>query len=299
MTELPNIVAITVENPDEILNAGAYAAGAVIRLQTSATEAGVYADVSGTGSTPTIAVVAATRKYTGYDPAGTSSSWYRTRYENAGGTRTSDWSAVFQVGDEQAGMLCSLYDVQQELGQRPDAAEDETILEKIRQVSRAIERYTGRWLAPRPSSGTTTYRFHTEYGQVLHVPRGVRSVTTLGIADEDQAESGGTYTTLAPAYYWIDPPAAERLDGEAGLWVTLRPDAPQSFVDASFGAEVTGAFGPASVPPDIQAVAIRMAVRRYLGKDGIGLVTVDGRALPDMPPGDRAILDAVRRWVVA
>ena len=91
-------VEIEVEDPDALLNAGMYGAGAVIRLQWSATAAGSYADVSGTGSTPTIALVTLTDSYTGYDPVGTSSTWYRTRYENAGATRLSDWSAVFQPG---------------------------------------------------------------------------------------------------------------------------------------------------------------------------------------------------------
>src|SRR5262245_9841796 len=126
---MPNIVKVKVENPDEIRNAGAYDTGAIIRLQTGATETGSFSDVSGTGSTPTLPIVAATRSYTGYDPNGTSSSWYRTRYENAGATRLSDWSAAFQVGDETAGQLCSLYDVQQELGETgTDANRDERIL---------------------------------------------------------------------------------------------------------------------------------------------------------------------------
>ena len=40
---MPNQVKLTAENPDELLNAGAYGAGAVIRLQTAATETGAFA----------------------------------------------------------------------------------------------------------------------------------------------------------------------------------------------------------------------------------------------------------------
>jgi hypothetical protein len=75
-----------------LLNAGMYDTGAIIRIQWSATEAGTFADVSGTGSTPTIAIVSGTETYTGYDPLGDSTRWYRSRFENAGGTRLSDWS---------------------------------------------------------------------------------------------------------------------------------------------------------------------------------------------------------------
>lgn len=94
---MANILQVAVNSSAEILNTGAYGSGAVVRVQTSATEAGVYADVSGTGSTPTIAIVSGTSAYTGYDPNGTSTSWYRVRYENSGATRTSDWSDSFQA----------------------------------------------------------------------------------------------------------------------------------------------------------------------------------------------------------
>lgn len=296
---MPNVLTLTVENPDEILNAGLYGAGALMRLQSSATEAGSYADVSGTGSTPTIAIVTATRSYTGFDPNGTSSSWYRTRFENSGGTRLSDWSDVFQVGDETAGQLCSLYDVQQELGGTTTANDDETIIEKIRQVSRAIERYTERWLAPRPRSGTTTLTFPTRYGDELHIPRGIRSITTLGIGDGDQPETGGTYTTLSSNYY-IAPVAAMREPYEPGYWVRLDSNASTWFSDATFGAQITGAFGYGQVPSDIQGVAVRAAVRRYIGKSGGGATVAVGPQgteflLPDMSAADRMTLDLYKQ----
>ena len=89
-----NVVKVTVENPDELLNVSAYGAGAIVRLQSSATEGGAYSNEA------TAAIVAGTNSYTLYDTDGTSSTWYRTRYENVGATLTSDWSTSFQVGDE-------------------------------------------------------------------------------------------------------------------------------------------------------------------------------------------------------
>ena len=88
------LVKVTVENPDEILSL--YGAGAIVQLQTSATETGVYADVD------TVAVVTGVYLYTIDHSAGTLTSWYRTRYENATETLTSDWSPVFQVGMAEA-----------------------------------------------------------------------------------------------------------------------------------------------------------------------------------------------------
>lgn len=80
-------------NAAKLLNAGMYGAAAVIRTQSSTTETGTFVDISGTGSTPTITILAGTETYDAYDPNGTSSTWYRSRFENVGGTRLSDWSA--------------------------------------------------------------------------------------------------------------------------------------------------------------------------------------------------------------
>ena len=99
---MPNRISVFVEEPDALLNAGMYGTGAIVRLQSGTAEAGPFANES------TAALVAGQRAYTLYDADGVASTWYRTRYENAGGTVTSDWSAVFQVGGEAAGYLCSL-----------------------------------------------------------------------------------------------------------------------------------------------------------------------------------------------
>ncbi|HXJ66199.1 MAG TPA: hypothetical protein VNN79_20755 [Actinomycetota bacterium] len=307
---MPNVIKITVENPDEILNAGAYGAGAVIRLQTSATEAGAFADVSGTGSTPTIPVVTLIRSYTGYDPLGIVSSWYRTRYENAGATRLSDWSPAFQVGDENAGLLCSLYDVQQELGESgTDANRNELILEKIRQVSAAIELSCQAWLAPRPTNPASemTLLFDVPYAsRSLYIQRGdrrlgIRTASAIGIATQSQPESGGTYTSATLATVLLRPrPTA---DGPA--WRLEFSDTSGGYFYAGYNTvQVTGSFGPASVPADIQGVALRATVRRVMGK-GAGAVGIpigpEGTMmlLPDLSGADRATLEMYRVPAVA
>lgn len=94
---MANILTITVWDSEDLVNLGAYGAEAVVRVQTSDASDGVFADVSGAGSTPTVAVVSGTRTYKAYDPDGASSSWYRLRYENADATRTSDWSDPFEA----------------------------------------------------------------------------------------------------------------------------------------------------------------------------------------------------------
>lgn len=305
---MPNILTLTVEEPDQILNAGAYGTLAEIQLQTSATEDGVFADVSGTGATPVTVVVTGVRSYTAYDPGGTVSSWYRTRYTTAdGATRLSDWSPPFQVGDETGGLLCSVSDVEQELGRTLSANERELVLEKIRQVSYDIEDATGRWLAPRPTNpaSTMTLVFRTEFGQELYIPHGIRTVSALGVASEDQPATSGTYITATASDYYIDPPVSERIDSNApGKWIRFRnnPSGPVSyFVDAAHGASVTGSFGPAVVPANIQGIATRASLRRFLGKGAAGTSIAVGPTgtefiLPDLSGSDQRTLLNYTRW---
>jgi len=273
---VPNPLQVTVENPDEILNAGLYGAGAVVRLQSSTTETqpGTFADLSGTGSTPTIPVVAATRTYTGYDPAGTSTSWYRTRYENAGATRVSDWSASFQVGDETAGLLCSTYDVTQRLfGSATVSDSDrENIAEIIRNVSNELEDHIGAWLAPRPTSptSTTTFRFDVERSsRRLWLQRGkfytgIRTITAISTAVQSQPETGGTLTAATLTDVLIRPQPSE---GEPGWWIEVLATSGLVFYAGQNTVEITGSFGPARVAGWAQEVAIAAVTRRFLGKE--------------------------------
>lgn len=316
---MPNIVKITVENPDEIRNAGAYDTGAFVRLQWSATSSGAYADVSGTGSTPTIPILAATRLYTGYDPNGITSTWYRTRYENAGATRLSDWTTAFQVGDETAGLLCSLYDVKQRMFGTSEisANEDETILDIIREVSDDIEDYVGQWLAPRPtdpgSEMTLTFdvSYNAGYGprRSIIVDRGhrlcgIRSFSAIGIATTDQPDVGGIYTAAFPADVLMRPwPSA---DGPAYELVFSRSSSGSYnlFYPGRNTLQMTGRYGPAAVAPRVQGVAIAGVTRRYLGKETASPTVAlgpdgDVRLLADLSPAMRATLDRMRIPLVA
>jgi hypothetical protein len=307
---MPNVLTITTENPDQILNAGLYGAGALIRVQTATTETGTFGDVTGTGSTPTIPVVTATRSYTGYDPAGIVSSWYRTRYENAGATRLSDWTPAFQVGDETSGLLCSLYDVQQELGGTTTANDNELILEKIRQVSVAIEGFVGQWLAPRPTdpASSMTLLFDVPWMPYTYFARrsllldrgarltGIRSFSAVGTAATDQPDTGGTYTAATLTDILMRPwPSA---DGPATRIELLRTSS-SIFSPGRNTVQVTGSFGYAVVPADIQGVAIRAATRRFLGKGAGGVSVAIGPngteiLLPDLSGADRTTLVAYK-----
>jgi hypothetical protein len=275
---MANVIKVTAENADELLNAGAYGAGALIQIQSSATEAGAFVDISGTGSTPTIALVAGTYTYSGYDPNGASTTWYKTRFRNVGGTLVSDYSAAFQASAEGSGLLASLYDLKQRLEiPYTDTAQDENLLEWLRQATSFIHTFTGRVFTP---DGTTTYRVHTTSGYRLYLPRGIVSVTTLGVATTNQPASGGTYTTATAADYYLDPPAFNRSPGWPANAICFLPSGASGsvvkFYTATFGAEITGTFGFPSIPSDISGIALTLAVSsaRERGAGGGDTVTV-------------------------
>jgi hypothetical protein len=287
---VPNLVKVYVESADDLLNAGMYDAGAIVRLQSCATEAGVYVNES------TAALVSGTQTYTLYDADGASTTWYRTRYENAGGTVTSDWSAVFQVGGETAGYLCSLYDVKQRLG-ITGTAYDEELAELIRQVTAEIERLTDCDFTGDRSDGT--YVLDVPYtSRTLWVTRGIQSVTTLSLATTDQPDTGGTYT--ATTEYRLRPVVAER--GWAGAPATriIFPDSASSWFQRGFGTvQLVGKLGWASVPPEVERIAASAVVAQHMTKGSEGpraVVGPDGRAtiLRDISPADYQTLLAFR-----
>lgn len=285
---MPNLIQIGVENADELLNAGAYGAGAVIAVEWSATENGSFAALSGSGSTPSVPLVSGTRSYTAYDPNGSSGTWYRVRYEDSGATRTSDWLPAFQVGDESGGFLFSRYDAKQRLGlEDDDPSEDENIGEYQRQITSYIQSMTGRQFVRKPLSGTAEFLFDMRApGRVLRIPRGINAVTQLEVAEESQPPTGGTYTVMNAADYFLRPHDHERDDGWPATSIQITDQTVASGLvrfEAGFNVvRLTGALGWDAVPGDIQNIALNLLVayHRERGSSGsageVFTVNVDG-----------------------
>ena len=158
---MPMSLTLTVDDPDAVLNAGEYGSGALLRLQWSATQAGTYVDVSGTGSTPSVPVVSGQRSYPAYDPAGTTTTWYRTRFENAGGTRLSAWSPAFRVGGPSGAYASAALFRAFIRDQAPaaTAADGDLELVALEAAARAIDRECGRDFTL--ATGTATARVFT------------------------------------------------------------------------------------------------------------------------------------------
>lgn len=78
---------IEVTNVAELLATEAYGAGARLRWESSAAEAGAYVEGG------TLALVAGTTLYDVWDAAGIETTWYRTRISDAAGTTFSAYAA--------------------------------------------------------------------------------------------------------------------------------------------------------------------------------------------------------------
>lgn len=303
------ILSIQVENADQLLNASYLGAGALGRVERSATGGG-----SGYSEFTTFALVSGTRLYTVYDLSGASSSWYRIRYSKSDGTSPSDYGDEFQSGDETAGLLCSLYDVSQRMfgSATVGNSDQEILLDIIRGVSNEIEEYVGAWLAPRPTNATSTatYRFDVEYYTTRlwlkqgNRHTGIRSITSANLATYSQPATGGSFTAATTADLLIRPqPTA---DGPGWrLELTDRPAGGFAMFYPGYNTvELTGTFGPAAVPYWAQEAAIAMVTRRFIGKESAATALATGpegtiQLLPGLPPDQRLQLELHRFVPVA
>ena len=251
---MSNVVKVYVESPAEILNAGHSGAGAVVQLQSSATEGGVYADVG------TAAIVDPTRAYTIYDAAGTSSSWYRTRYETSAGAGTSDWSTPFQVGKVT---YCELEDVKQRLN-RTDVTDDELFAEYIDEATDYIRGYIGRDLIDTGLIYTFDGYDAVRGGRCLLIPRGVRSLSLV----ETAATTGAAFTTVTATDYFLRPTTQERTPGwpATELWLSDVAGSLSTFPRGFANVRLTGTFGFSPIPRRIEEVALNLVVRMYASR---------------------------------
>ena len=164
-----------------------------------------------------------------------------------------------------ADQLCTITQVKARLfpAGAADTADDTLLTELVEQVSDWMQHYTGRKFVP---ENAATYVFDTVPGSVLRVPRGIRSVTSMGIATlAHQPEVGGTYVTLSAASILLRPSSGDLPIGWPPTEIRLSRStaSPLYFSAIENGATVTGNFGFAATPPDIQAVAIDGTVAAY------------------------------------
>lgn len=269
---MANVLDITVDNPDELLNAGAYGASARVRLQTAAAAAGPFTDVAGTGSTPVITIVAATFSYTGYDPAGAEASWYRTRYESLDGTRLSSWTDPFQVG---AVTYADLDDLKEEV-KPPTSQSDNHLLDLLVQATGSINELCERDFFRHPFAGTETRLFSGSGTRRLRVKAGIISLSTVELA----TATGQAYATLAGTDWYLEP--FEQGPGWPSESVVLSDVSEfSSWYTGHQTVRLTGQFGFPEVPELVRKATIDLAREWYrAGPGGGGPVGVNRYGTP-------------------
>jgi hypothetical protein len=185
-----------------------------------------------------------------------------------------------------------------------DTNDDTLISDLIDQVSAWIQSYTGRKFV---AEAAATYTFDTQSGYVLRIPRGIRAITSFGLASlAHQPDSGGTYTTISAANLLLRPLSGDRPEGWPATEVRFSRASSYVFGTIENGATITGDFGWASIPPDIAAVAIDAVVAAYASrKNGASSVLgADDLALPPWSQffsrgsPQRGTLDRYRHWAL-
>lgn len=143
-----------------------------------------------------------------------------------------------------------------------DTDDDALLSSLIDQVTAWMSEFTGRKLVPEAGA---TYVVDTIAGNVIYLPRGIRSVTTLGVASSTQPETGGTYTTVSSSAFVLRPSPAERKPGMVadriellGTWPVLRT--------VYNGASILGDWGPATPDPSLVGIATDAVVAAYTSR---------------------------------
>lgn len=173
------LVRIAIANPDDLLRD--YGAGALIRLERAATEAGAYAEVD------TEALVAATYSYEIWDPTGASTSWYRYRISNALNTVQGPYSDPASPDAPEA--YATLDDLLLTYSQ---GTSDTRLLARYERALREATLDLDREIGYTALRETGTFLFHGDRTGVLHVHRGIVSLDSIDI----RLSTGAAWTPL-------------------------------------------------------------------------------------------------------
>jgi hypothetical protein len=253
-----NIIRINVDT--ESLATNNFGVGALVRVERSATEAGVYAELG------TVAVVSGQPTATYYDATGATTNWYRTRYSKATPINPQDYgeySNPFQADRDDG--YTNVSAVKARLG-ITDTTDDSLLGAIVGEVNSFITERLGRPVGPEDD---VTYVFDGTGTNRLRVTRGIRSVTTLTVA----SQTGATPVSITAGDIILVPPSGERGDGEPADWIVLsdHPAGGVYIFGAGYGTvSVTGDFGWAAVPEALAGVAVTLAVARWRARGSAG-----------------------------
>lgn len=270
-----NLIRLPISNPSEMLNAGAFGAGALIRLQSGTAQAGPFSNLA------TAALVASQYSYLLFDQSGAVTTWYRWRLENAGGSVTGTYSTPFELSSSVP--YAGVPDLRRRLGKaETDTGDDDLLLAYANMVTDRITNYCGRLFGPSPGDGSTAqFLFDgwdlvdggpvTDNGKTLLVPRGIVSLTTVEIA----TFTGDTFVALPSADWFLRPTLQELTPGWpfTEVHITNIPsgtDTRPAFYPGLGTTRLTGILDWPSCPPAVNDIALTVSVASYRARGAGG-----------------------------
>jgi hypothetical protein len=145
-----------------------------------------------------------------------------------------------------------------------DVTDDTLISELIDQVSGWVEGFTHRKLVPETAA---TYVFDTVASTALRIDRGIRTVSSMGVASTHQPDSGGSYTNVPVGDVILRPKPVDSPEGWPSFEVRFsrgtRSGTLSTFSRADNGCTITGNFGFAATPVEITSLTIDAVVIAY------------------------------------
>ena len=249
-------VDVDLDAPNALLGADALGPGALLRLERSANEDGVYAEID------TAPIVADTYRYTFWDPVGASTSWYRWRAGSADETSHTGYSEPFQGDNVADATLAGRYASVEDLlaGYQQDVTDTKLLAkfhDKLGAATQQITSLLGFDFFRHPAVGSEE--------RLLQVDRRGRGRLCVhdGIASDSvtlvevRGSTSSAWEELAAADWTLEPPEKPghpsfhlRLTG-AGSWSV--------FPRGDDLVRVTGAFGWPAVPADVRQATIDRA----------------------------------------
>lgn len=187
-----------------------------------------------------------------------------------------------------------------------DTTDDTLIGTIVDQVNAFVESYTGRQIGPWATASTFSFHYFPDdaddSGRIFPFPQGISSLTTLEVRDY----TGGTLSTIPTTDWFLMPQAQQRDPGwpATELHITDVPSASNTQPQFQPGYEMvrlTGNFGWAAIPDEIEEVAVNLGLALYrsrsAGTSDVFTIGPDGertfeRALSEK---DRHTLNRYRR----
>jgi hypothetical protein len=175
-------------------------------------------------------------------------------------------------------MAASLADVKAQL-KITDTTDDAYLTALIEDVTDYVQEYIGAYVVAH--NGVTTL-LDTAAGAVLRVPFGVRTVTSLSIAQTNQPDTGGSYAAVSAALIVLRPPVMDRQPGMPATEIHVLGSA-GVFADAINGASLVADLGPLTTPDRVQRVVIDAVAAAYQARKAGGSGVIGAENAPAAP----------------